>query len=592
MQRGLSWIAILVISALPNLSRAAGQATEPSSNQSAATAAETPKATTPLFTVRIKPGPADKEGHVGYVDVAATLQAADGAAGVPVFTMAIVIANIDTVAMTMQNLTATDAKGMLVLEAKDDTGGAPVPYRHWIPTRLVVGDLSVRYRAPISTAMPKRTGPPFALRTEGGGFSGAGAIFLVEPASSKPYRLALRWDLSELGPQATGSSSFGEGDADISNPEEASAGLSSGFFMAGPVHHYPKSAAGNFSSAWLDSPFLSFNPEPLMAWTAKLYDWYDSFFKPVERPYRVFLRYNPVNPGGGVGLMSSFVVTYDRDTQVDDLKFTLAHEMLHTFAPSLGGGLETEWFSEGLAVFYERLLPLRAGAITPDAFLHDLNETAGRYYTNALNTVPNDQVAPRFWEDTRIRVLPYDRGAMYMAVVDKRIRKASGGKRSLDDLMFAMLDRQKKSLPTTPAVWVELITKEMGPAAKDEFEAMLAGAVMLPDSDTFGPCFARTTAPLRRFELGFDSKIMGEPTRIVRGLIPSSEAERAGLRNGDEIVNPVGLDPVQGQQKRMLTLQIRREGRVFPITYLPRGEAIEVPQWRRVPGVADSECPY
>jgi predicted metalloprotease with PDZ domain len=357
------------------------------------------------------------------------------------------------------------------------------------------------------------------------------------------------------------------------------------------MRRYPaKPTADGFSSAWLDSP--PFDPEPLMAWTAKLYDWYGSFFKRGERPYRVFLRFNPVNPGGGVGLINSFVVTYDQDTKSDKLKLTLAHEMFHTFAPALGDGFKTQWFSEGLAVYYQRLLPLRAGAFAPDAFLEDLNETAARYYTNALNTVPNDQIGAGFWEDTRIRVLPYDRGAMYLAVVDKRVRKASGGKRSLDDLVFALLDRQKKELPTTAAVWMELITSELGPTARKEYEAMLAGEVVLPDSDAFGPCFERRTAPLRRFELGFDSKIMGEPTRIIRGLIPGSEAERAGLRNGDEIATPVGLDSVQSDQKSTLTLQIRRDDKVFPVTYLPRGETIATYQWARVKGVADADCRY
>jgi hypothetical protein len=545
-----------------------------------------------LFSISLKPGPADESGYVGYVEVSGKLQNADTAAGAPVLKMPLVVGNIDSVATTMADLTASDAKATVVLQPKDETGNAPERYRYWLAKRPISGDLEFHYRAPISLATPKRTGSPIALRTEGGGFSGAGSIFIIMPASDKPFRLALRWDLSELGPQALGVSSFGDGDQDISDIAQASHGLNSGFFMAGPIHRYPKSAAGDFSSAWLDSSFLVFDPEPLMAWTDKLYDWYQDFFKPGNRPYRVFLRYNPVNPGGGVGLMRSFVVTYDRDTQVDDLKSTLAHEMLHTFAPSLGDGLETSWFGEGLAMFYEGVLPLRAGAITPDAFLRDLNETAGRYYTNALNTVPNDQIGPRFWEDTRIRVLPYDRGAMYMAVVDKRMRKASGGKRSLDDLIFVLLDRERKGLPTTPEVWVELITRELGPAAKEEYEAMLAGAILLPDSDTFGPCFARTTAPLRRFELGFDSKIMGEPARIIRGLITASEAERAGVRNGDEIVNPVGLDAVQGKQKQTITLQVRRDGKIFPVTYLPRGETVEVSQWTRVPGIADSACRY
>ncbi len=55
---------------------------------------------------------------------------------------------------------------------------------------------------------------------------------------------------------------------------------------------------------------------------------------------------------------------------------------------------------------YQGLLPFRAGLLSPEAFLEDLNDTARRYYANPLNDTPDAEIAPRFWEDTRIRVLP------------------------------------------------------------------------------------------------------------------------------------------------------------------------------------------
>src|SRR5262245_60680698 len=55
---------------------------------------------------------------------------------------------------------------------------------------------------------------------------------------------------------------------------------------------------------------------------------------------------------------------------------------------------------------------------------------------------------------------------------------------------------------------------------------MLAGATQLPESDGFGPCFRRITKPFRRFELGFELKILAERDRIVRGVVPGSAAER------------------------------------------------------------------
>jgi len=549
----------------------------------------------PTMTITLKPGAADKEGRVGYVDVTITLASVDSPTGAPLLRLPIVFANVDTIATTLQNLEATDADGMLPIQVKDDPDGTAISYRNWIPARPVKGELTVRYRAPIPSTPPTLSGPPFGLSTEGGGLSGAGNTFILTPPTPENYKMDIRWDLAALGTRARGFSSFGDGDVDIAEAGAAER-LISAFFMAGPVRRYPeKPAASGFSSVWLGSP--AFDPLPLMAWTEKLHSFYRGFFKTeAQKPYRVFLRYNPINPNGGAGLHNSFIATFDQNTKPENLRLLLAHEMFHTFSPGMNDGSgnrldSTQWFSEGLAVYYQRLLPLRAGLIGPEEFLEDLNGTAARYYTNALNDTPNDQIAPRFWEDTRIRVLPYDRGSMYLAVVNDKIRKASSGKRSLDDLVLTLLDREKRGLTNTPEVWIELITKELGPGAKAEYEAMLAGAVMLPESDGFGPCFERRTMPLRRFELGFDPKVMNQNPRIIRGLVPGSEAEQAGLHNGDEIVLPVGLDSVQEDQKRTLTLQIRRNGKVFPVTYLPRGEAVETYQWARVPNIPDSDCP-
>ena len=86
------------------------------------------------------------------------------------------------------------------------------------------------------------------------------------------------------------------------------------------------------------------------------------------------------------------------------------------------------------------------------------------------------------------------------------------------------------------------------------------------------------------------SVVLTEPSRIVRGLVIGSAAERAGLRDGDHIVKPVPQDAVQADQHATLSLLIERDGKEFAITYLPRGETVRAYQWRRVPGVPDTRC--
>jgi hypothetical protein len=65
---------------------------------------------------------------------------------------------------------------------------------------------------------------------------------------------------------------------------------------------------------------------------------------------------------------------------------------------------------------------------------------------------------------------------------------------------------------------------------------------------------------------------------------------KAGLRDGDIVTYAVALDLVQSNPTETLTLQVSRDGKTFPLTYLPRGEAVDVWQWARVPGIPDAAC--
>ena len=95
---------------------------------------------------------------------------------------------------------------------------------------------------------------------------------------------------------------------------------------------------------------------------------------------------------------------------------------------------------------------------------------------------------------------------------------------------------------------------------------------------------------LERYELGFEPAVLIEADRIVRGLIPGSAADRAGLRNGDRILKPVPQDAIQGDQQALLTLQVQRVGEEFELSYRPRGETVAAWQWQRVSGIAEANC--
>ncbi len=560
-----------------------------------ATVAQTAAPATLVLT--LGPAPAHPPGaSIGTLDVAMRIDGPRIPAGEPVLAIAHLSDNVDTVATSVTGLDVRDRRGSLRLTARDvgPPGDDAERVRQWIADRAVDGPLRVRYTVPAKATRPPRgTAGPRDLVDDGNGISAVGDVFLLLPPRIRDYTVIASWDLTRLPPGAIGLSSLGEGDAP-GGKRIASRDLREVFFMAGRIRTWPQRRTdAGFIGAWQGTP--SFDAAALMRWTNDLYGGYRRFFgRTDDRAYSVFLRYSAANAGGGMGFHDSFVNTYGagRASDPEALKSTLAHEMFHTFQPYIDEGSDNGalWFGEGLATFYQARLPFRYGLMTAEQFLADLNEGAGRYYTSIMATQPNAMVVRHFWDDTRVRTLPYDRGMLYFVTVDDAVRKASGGKRSLDDLMLRMLEIRGGGRTLTDADWEALLYRELGAPAVARFRASLAGAMPLPASDAFGPCFARTTARLRRYEVGFDPSVFRGRRRIVRGLVPGSAADIAGLRNGDEILTPIAQDAIQGDQTQVLTLPIRRPGRTLTIAYLPRGETVDAYQWRRIPGIPDARC--
>jgi M61 glycyl aminopeptidase len=528
--------------------------------------------------VLIKPGAMSEASGKGDVEISMSIPEVHFPAGAPLLALSTMIPGLSK-PQTVDGLMVSDRLGRVPIESQDKNG-----IRRWSSTRAVDGELNVKYREPIENAPMTQGGPPLSPRIDGDGFSSVGNMLLMSLQTETPYRISIDWDLSAMGAGAGAVSSFGDGNVEL--PVGPLARLNRCFFMAGHLKREPQTpVTSGFSSAWLGQPPLDLRP--VMQWTGKLHAWMSRFFNDQsEPPYRVFARFNPMNAGGGAALTNSFIVTYGEGVTGEGLKSILGHEMTHTWTANGIG----QWYTEGDAVYYQSLLAWRAGLITADEYLADLNTTASRYYTNLLKDTPEEQVQPRFWEDTRIRVLPYDRGAMYFAVLNGKIARASRGTRSIDDLIRAMIHRSRTGETVNPEVWLDLLRKEIGEDGPAVHRSMMAGGLMLPESADFGPCFRRVTKKIRAFELGFDPKSLIGTDHTIRGLMPDSEAAKAGLRDGDKVSYGVALDFVQAEVHHTLTLQVTRDGKTFPISYLPRGEAVDAYQWERIPGIAEARC--
>lgn len=182
-----------------------------------------------------------------------------------------------------------------------------------------------------------------------------------------------------------------------------------------------------------------------------------------EIPYPRYVFLNVLNGGGGglehrasTLIQASPWATRKRDDYHRWLSL-VAHELFHAWnvkrlRPEALGPFDYErevytrslWIAEGITEYYDTLLLARAGIIDRDDYLAalskmigDLQETEGRtlqslsdasfdawikYYRRDENT-PNTEISY------------YTKGAVVAWLLDVEIRRATGGARSLDDLM-------------------------------------------------------------------------------------------------------------------------------------------------------------
>jgi predicted metalloprotease with PDZ domain len=478
----------------------------------------------------------------------------------------------------LENLVVSDDQGALSLSP--DKAEFPTS---WNAGRRVNGTLRIRYRLPIVNDTHATGGPQGSPRIDGDGVSSTGEMLLMQPSTTRPYRISLKWNLLAMGKGASGVWTYGEGD--VSLPAGSLSRLRESFFMAGHVRREPPALKGAFSAVWTGEP--GFDPRPALRWAEGLHGWMSRFFgDPREVTYRIFLRYNPAaNAGGGTAFPNSFLWTYGEGVSADHMEAILGHEMTHTWTATDMG----KWFDEGLAVYYQQRLPWLARMISSTAYLADINKTAARYYTNELSHLSDAEVLQDYWTDVRRIVIPYDRGAMYFAVLDSKIREASHGKRSIDDLIRVIVDRNRKGVPTDEAFWVALLRREIGDEGAAVHQAMMGGDTLVPDSTAYGPCFRRVAAQIRRYQLGYEQK-RASVDGVVVGLIPGSEADKAGIREHDRIVLRTNTDGAQRDPQMRLTVKITRDGNTFPITYLPRGEAVPGWQWESIDRVSEQTC--
>lgn len=531
-------------------------------------------------------------GVVVGIEIEETIHQGAVPAGTVLLRMPIVITLEPGALADPKTLTVRDGDGLVPLTVTDDP---PDPSnfhqdRRWLAQRRTRGSLVIRYTASPRMVTPAtRAGPLVDVRAEGAGVYGSMITLLALPERSWPRRVALHWDLRELPAGSRACTSLGEGDqAAILRRDQ----LEGTFFMAGPLHSLPADGTGDFVVYWITPP--AWDLQGAADWTHRAYQYFSDFWNQRGQPFRIFMRTTQRFQGGGGGGYNSFIFGNVEGERRDSIEVRelMAHEASHNFVGHTSGDSEAggQWYSEGADVYYTNVLTYRAGLVSLDRFADNMNTLVAEYFQNPLSHLTNAEVTRQFFQSHDAEVVSYQRGPLYFAVVDSRLRAISGGKRRVDELVQPMVEASRSGGGATEERWTSLLRSALGDEGAEEFKAMMEGQPLHLPEDLLGPCFQREAAVYRQYRPGFrilaDS---GGVPRVAR-LQPRSAAARAGVLEGDEILDPEPKPTDQASAGLPVTLHLRRDEKALSLT-LTDAWSPPVTGWRYVrTGVPRTAC--
>lgn len=349
----------------------------------------------------------------------------------------------------------------------------------------------------------------------------------------------------------------------------------------------------------------SFPPARLADAVAAIVDAENRFWGEPGRPFIV-----PVAPLGGpadgysfsgTGRSDGFSIAGTPGFTLDLAAHFLAHEYMHTWNAAELGGYRGEnegliyWFSEGFTDFYAGRILLRAGLWTPAEYVEKLNAVTLRYASSPAYAATNAQLAERFWSDRAYEKMPYDRGHLLALLLDARIRRETGGRAGMDDVMRAQLAAARGEAGRDERMDV---TSLFASVARDRFGVDLAddlaryadrGEPVLLPADLFAPCATVRTVTQPQFDRGFDVGATDAAGGVVVGVDSASPAFAAGLRDGMRILRREAGTP--GDAAVEYAYRVDDGGTERVIRYLPAGK--DTLTFQRVvlgPDAASPEC--
>ncbi|MEO0811532.1 MAG: PDZ domain-containing protein [Myxococcota bacterium] len=287
--------------------------------------------------------------------------------------------------------------------------------------------------------------------------------------------------------------------------------------------------------------------------------------------------------GGGLEHKNSTVMMYTRWATRDREKYLkwlglVAHEFFHTWnvkrlRPQALGPFDYEnevhtesmWVAEGITSYYDDLIVHRAGLSTEEEYLTALSRSVKSVMTGpgrlvqSLSLSSYDAWIKLYRRDENFAnsgVNYYTKGALVAWLLDGEIRKATGFKRSLDDVMRAAYEKYSGECGFTEAQFRQVVSDVAGTDMSEWLARHVDGTDDLDFSTVF-ELYGLRFKPVKRPEasgpqeedpwygapkprFGFEASDT-DGRLLVKSVTAGDPAAEAGLNAGDELIAVQGV---------------------------------------------------
>jgi len=324
------------------------------------------------------------------------------------------------------------------------------------------------------------------------------------------------------------------------------------FNVQGKSHRYVVTGEGNY-----DLKKMAADTEKIVTEAWKIFG---------ELPYNDYTFIVNLRGGGGLEHLNSTALQWNRFGFTPKARYTgflnlVAHEYFHLWnvkriRPDALGPFDYEnenytkllWVAEGATAYYEGILLRRAGLITEKEFfdsrislIQQLQERPGRLETSVEDASFDAWIKYYRQDENSVnnQISYYDKGEIVNMMLDVTIRTASGGTKSLDDVMRHLYDEfSKKGRNYTPEDYQKISEMMAGKSLEDFFSKYVRGTEEIDYSAILQGIGVRLKTDANNADKAYIGANLAEEDGklMVRSIPADTPAYEQGLNTGDQIV--------------------------------------------------------